>query len=607
MHSKPLKLLWSSAIVLSLFSAPAIAQNATQVLEILESIVDCTSCLAALGSLQAIAQSGDDVFVNDLVAVCDAAHLDDPDVCSGNMMRSGPIIAHDLRSINTTGQTAGRLCDALFGFCASKTPNPFTVPLPSPVASISPPRTPTRRATPFQVVHISDVHIDRNYTIGAEANCTKTICCRNFADEAGKPITEPAQPFGNPKCDSPPSLSDSMLEAVNKVNAKFVIFTGDVVAHDNWLTTQSEVTEDIEDFNSDMLSRIKTQIFPGFGNHDVTPVNAFPRNTTTTANVQWVFDIESAGWKHWIGGAASQQVDHISGSFAAPVPDTDLIILSINTQYWYKQNFWLYDSDTFQPDPNGILAFMVEQLQAAETAGKKVWIIGHIPLGKSDTMEDQSNYYDQILQRYKDTIVGQFFGHSHKDQFEIAYSDYSNQIAANAVGVGLICPALTPTSGNPAFKVYDVDPDTYGLMNIRVIFANLTDPTFQENPTWGLYYDAREVYGSLVGLPPTSELTPAFWHNLTEVFAANNSAFQLFNTFISRGGDVTPCDDTDGCRNTTICDMRAFRSQNNCDVDSGSFSLSRRNAGGSQRREASECEGVGIRDIFAEIQDELRN
>ncbi|KAF5365101.1 hypothetical protein D9758_011001 [Tetrapyrgos nigripes] len=32
-------------------------------------------------------------------------------------------------------------------------------------------------------------------------------------------------------------------------------------------------------------------------------------------------------------------------------------------------------------------------------------------------MEGQSNYYDQILQRYKDIISGQFFGHSHKDQF----------------------------------------------------------------------------------------------------------------------------------------------------------------------------------------------
>ncbi|KAJ3783471.1 sphingomyelin phosphodiesterase [Lentinula aff. detonsa] len=612
---------WIFTIVLTIFPAyGVVGQNSSQILDVFESIVDCASCLAALIPLQVLAHLGNDAFSDTFIAVCDVAQLEDPDVCSGLMSRLGPIIAHDLRSIDVAGQTAPRLCDALFGFCASKTPNPFAVPLPSPSVPLAPPSEPTVRKTPFQVVHISDVHIDREYTVGSEANCTKNICCRNFADETGDPITDPAQPFGNSKCDSPPSLADSMLDAVNSFNAQFVIFTGDVVEGAIWLTTQEqvkhsffgEVTSDLTDFNAEMLSKISAPIFPAIGVHsphsDSTPVNSFPRNTTdTTLDVQWVFDTQSAGWEQWIGSAASQQVDHISGSYAATVPDMNLVILSLNTQYWYRQNLWLYDSDTFQPDPNGILSFMVEQLQAAENNGQRVWVIGHIPLGKSDIVEDQSNYYDQILQRYKDTIVGQFFGHSHKDQFEIAYSDYNDQTAANAVGVGLVCPALTPTSGNPAFKVYDVDPDTFGIMNIRVIFANITDPSFQENPSWAVYYDARETYGSLVGLPTMSELTPAFWHNLTEVFMANDTAFQLFNTFLSRGGDVAPCTDADNCKNTTICDQRAFRSQNNCDVDEGAFGmLRRRNSRGSQRQEGSECEGIGIREILDEIRGKLR-
>ncbi|KAJ3759690.1 sphingomyelin phosphodiesterase [Lentinula raphanica] len=584
--------LWLlTSVLASQFTVTGVvAQNSSQILSVLESIVDCASCLAALIPLQVLAHLGNDAFSDTFIAVCDIAQLEDPDVCSGLLSRLGPIIAHDLRSIDVAGQTGNRLCDALFGFCASKTPNAFSVPLPSPTGPVAPPSTPTVRKAPFQVVHISDAHIDREYTVGSEANCTKNICCRNFADEAGDPITDPAQPFGNSKCDSPISLADSMLEAVNSFNAQFVIFTGDVV----------EVTSDLTDFNAEMLSKISAPIFPAI-------VNSFPRNTTdTTLDVQWVFDTQSAGWEHWIGDAASQQVDHISGSYAATVPDMNLVILSVNTQYWYRQNLWLYDSDSFQPDPNGILSFMVEQLQAAEDAGQRVWVIGHIPLGKADTIEDQSNYYDQILQRYKDTIVGQFFGHSHKDQFEIAYSDYSDQTAANAVGVGLICPALTPTSGNPAFKVYDVDPDTFGIMNIRVIFANISDPSFQKNPTWSVYYDARETYGPLVGLPATSELTPAFWHNLTEVFMTNDTAFQLFNTFLSRGGAVSPCTDVDNCKNTTICDQRAFRSQNNCVCIFTSLYFWRRNVGGSQRQERTECEGIGIREIFDEIRGSMQ-
>ena len=63
--------------------------------------------------------------------------------------------------------------------------------------------------------------------VGAEANCTKPICCRNFnsTDEA---VSIPAGPNGNSQCDSPISLADSLIDAVGSIGAKFVIFTGDV-------------------------------------------------------------------------------------------------------------------------------------------------------------------------------------------------------------------------------------------------------------------------------------------------------------------------------------------------------------------------------------------
>jgi sphingomyelin phosphodiesterase len=68
------------------------------------------------------------------------------------------------------------------------------------------------------------------YQVGADANCTKNICCRNFADHTG-PITEPAGPFGDSNCDSPSDLAQSLLGAVQEFggDAKFAIFTGDVV------------------------------------------------------------------------------------------------------------------------------------------------------------------------------------------------------------------------------------------------------------------------------------------------------------------------------------------------------------------------------------------
>jgi sphingomyelin phosphodiesterase len=57
-----------------------------------------------------------------------------------------------------------------------------------------------------------------------------------------------------------------------------------------------------------------------------------------------------------------------------------------------------------------------------------------------------------IVQRFDATIAAVFYGHTHKDEFEIAYSDYSAQSASTATMMSYIAPALTPTSGNPTFR-----------------------------------------------------------------------------------------------------------------------------------------------------------
>ncbi|KAJ7342351.1 Metallo-dependent phosphatase-like protein [Mycena albidolilacea] len=475
--------------------------------------------------------------------------------------------------------------------CITHPINEFTVPFPKPLPK-----------------HPKAFKSHGRPTVGAEANCTKSICCRDVDDSPAVP-TVPAGPNGNSHCDSTITLADTLLEEVDRLNPRFSIFTGDVVEGATWIVDQAEVTTDLKAFDAQMAAKLTAPIFPSLGNHDSAPVNTFARTTSNTANnSQFVFDTQSAGW----------EVDHHSGAYSAKVPGMDLRIIAVNTQYWYKQNYWLYDSDVlqyvspppsvfrihvneelwFRRDPNGIIAFVVDALQAAEDAGDRAWIIGHIPLGKEDTLIDQSNCYDQVLQRYKNTIAGQFFGHSHKDQFEVAYSNYSEQTAANAVGVGLIGPGLTLTSGNPAFKMYEIDPDTFEVMDVRIMFTNISEPSFQIRPQWGLYYSVRETYGPLIRLSPNELLSPAFWHNLTKVFAANETAFQIFNTFISRGGAVTACDAPSGCQNTTICDMRAFQSQDNCDTPAEGFSLRKR---ASATHDSGEYEGTGLAHILSRM------
>ncbi|EJD50479.1 sphingomyelin phosphodiesterase [Auricularia subglabra TFB-10046 SS5] len=607
----------SRTLILALGFAVATAQqqNATELVnEIAAQLLKartCDDCHALLVPVQQLAQLGDAPFSAGLVGICQAIGAADADVCAGAVGMQAPIIAHAMRSISTQGQTATKVCDALFGLCAPPPVNAFAVPLPPKPKPQRPHAPLPAKQPPLTVVHMSDVHIDRDYTVGAEANCTKPICCRNFADSGNAPPKVPAGPFGDSACDAPVGLADAMLKAVKKLNPDFAIFTGDVVEHDIWLVDREEATTDMVAFNSELASFLgRIPVFPTLGNHDTAPVNSFPRSdavqrapNNSASSSQWVFDTQAQGWARWIGRAGAQEVRHVSGSYAAVVPGTKLRVISLNTQYAYKQNFWLYDTDAVVHDPQGLLAFVARQLQEAEDCGEKAWIIGHIPSGKSDFLADQSNYFDQIVQRYEDTLAGNFFGHTHVDQFEIAYSDFSNRTGANAVSVNMIAPSVTPTSGNPAFKVYTLDSSTYALLDVRVFSANLTSPTFQTTgPVFSEFYSARASYGPLVNLPADAPLSPAFWHTLTEVFERDDAAFQLYNTRISRGGKVGAC--TGACKTQTICGLRAARSQDNCDVVTPGLPFKRADSDGHGHAAAHDCEGVTIAALLRNSQQQ---
>lgn len=55
-------------------------------------------------------------------------------------------------------------------------------------------------------------------------------------------------------------------------------------------------------------------------------------------------------------------------------------------------NFWLYLNEY---DPDNVLAWLMNQLQAAEDAGDKVHIMGHVPPG-SCLKEWSANFYDIV-------------------------------------------------------------------------------------------------------------------------------------------------------------------------------------------------------------------
>ena len=186
------------------------------------------------------------------------------------------------------------------------------------------------------------------------------------------------------------------------------------------------------------------------------------------------------------------------------------------------------------------------------------------------------------------------------DEFEIAYSTPAAPAADTANMVSYIAPALTPTSGNPTFRVYSVDPVTFAVLDYTVYYANISSPTYQSGPTWEKLWSVKETYGSLVTPAVTdasAELTPAFWHDLTTLFEDDDDVYQAW--YARRGRDYSYATCTGTCKTQSICELRASQSQYNCGVVTKGINFKRDSTAASSAH--SECEGSAAIPILEAI------
>ncbi|AEO67682.1 uncharacterized protein THITE_2116556 [Thermothielavioides terrestris NRRL 8126] len=552
-------------------------------------VVDCAGCHAALGLLKLLAVFGDSAFSDVLADLCTLSKAEDADVCKGILEREGPIIAQRVRALDLDSDSSQLFCTTFLGVCSYPDIRPFPVKLSQKPANVV--RPAVSGQTPIKVVHYSDIHVDPFYEAGSNYNCTKPICCRPYADsDAPGKTSFPAGPNGEHTCDAPISLEESMYAAIRSVapDAAFALFTGDIVDHAIWNTTQAQNVLDINDAYSRMAASGLPLVFGTAGNHESNPTNAY-ETAAQGSQAQWVYDALNANWAKWFGSGTDNAVEKMGAYNAAYTSPAGgkLRVINLNTNLYYIDNFYLYE-EPMELDPSGQWAWLVAQLDAAEKAGDRVYIIGHMPMGVSDAFREASNFFDQIVNRYQDTIAAMFFGHTHADHFQLSYSDYSAQSFTNAVAMSYIVPSLTPTSGMPAFRIYTVDPVTFAVLDAETYIADTSDPSFQTaSPVWKKYYSAKAAYGPLVQPPvaaddAAAELSPAFWHNVTAALAADQAAFDAYYARKSRGWAVSAC--TGDCVTNEICALRAARSQDNCAVLQPGLHFAKR---------AAEAEAVG--------------
>lgn len=167
----------------------------------------------------------------------------------------------------------------------------------------------------------------------------------------------------------------------------------------------------------------------------------------TDLNARWMYDGIGNMWAEFLGSDATESFKRNGCYHKMLTPKVKLIAL--NNNVCQRMNFW----NVYDPvDPDGQLKWFIEQLQEAEKVKHNVIVITHIPPGNGCTRSWTHNYY-RILDRFSSSIVGQYYGHTHKDELVLfAIEDANNN--THTVGSGFCAPSLTPAAKlNPAYRI----------------------------------------------------------------------------------------------------------------------------------------------------------
>lgn len=321
-------------------------------------------------------------------------------------------------------------------------------------------------------------------------------------------------------------------------------------------------------------------VYATLGNHDsYLQAQDSPHSLggAMTDQFSWNYDHVSSLWEHeqWLPESAIATARAEYAAYMVQRQD-GLRIITLNTDFWYKANWFNYINLT-TADSSGMLRFLTDELQDAEDAGDRVWILGHVLPGWDGTnaMEDPTNIFYQIVDRFSPHVIANmFFGHTHEDQFSIFYSNNgSTQDASTALTTAWMTVSITPlTNLNSGFRVYEVDSATFEILDAHTwradvnAFPALDDQHVRSSedlvgPTYEHEYSTREAYGAkIAGWGPNDPLNATWWHKVTEVMASaadNGSLIAQFTNFQGKESVRSPACDTTDCVMAKVCYMRS--------------------------------------------------
>lgn len=404
--------------------------------------------------------------------------------------------------------------------------------------------------------HISDLHLDPNYTVSKDP---LQVC-----PSAGSQPVLNAGPWGDYLCDSPWVLVNSSIYAMKEIEPKpdFILWTGDDTPHvPNERLGEAAVLAIVERLTS-LIREVfpDTKVYAALGNHDFHPKNQFPAESNS------IYNRVAELWRPWLSNESFALFKE--GAFYSeklPGPSRAGRVVVLNTNLYYSSN----QQTASMADPGQQFQWLGEVLSNASRDGEMVYIIGHVPPGFFEKTQDKAWFresfneeYLKVVQKHHRVIAGQFFGHHHTDSFRMFYNS-----AGAPISVMFLTPGVTPWkttlpgvvngANNPGIRVFEYDRVTLNLQDMVTYFLNLSQANAQETPHWELEYRLTDAYQ--VQDAGISSMDMALTH-----IASDEHMLQRYYIYNSVSYDYSTCGDI--CRTEHVCAMRqvAFNAYATC-------------------------------------------
>jgi hypothetical protein len=156
-----------------------------------------------------------------------------------------------------------------------------------------------------------------------------------------------------------------------------------------------------------------------------------------------------------------------------------LTFISMNTLYCDTINLYLIQDQTM---PIRQLKTLHNIIKSKES----VVLLGHISPTSPSCSDTYASLFRAVLASQSQKIKGQFYGHTHLDQYVVNTDPRDNQTATS---FGLLAGSLSPLGTNqPRMRIYELSND-FDLINYKDYAFSM------QKSTWGMNYNFKEYYG----------------------------------------------------------------------------------------------------------------